>query len=119
VLGLSTGPHLLSFYQEWLAAQGMLDSRELLTCANGQRVQIAGLLVVHQAPPTVKGFHFLTLEDEQGLVNVVVRPGVYRRFRLVLRTARLLAVTGTVQQEVGVTNALAGRVVALDRETLA
>src|SRR5690606_15979547 len=52
VLGLSTGPHLLAFYREWLAAQGMLDSRELLACTHGQRVQVAGLLVVHQAPPT-------------------------------------------------------------------
>src|SRR5690606_18926406 len=98
--------HLLTFYRQWLAEQGMVDSRELLTCTNGQRVRVAGLLVVHQAPPTAKGFHFLTLEDEWGLVNVVVRPDVYRRFRPVLRTAGLLVVTGTVQQEVGVTNVL-------------
>jgi error-prone DNA polymerase len=114
VMGLSTGPHVLSFYREWLAANGILDSRELAEAPHGRRVRVAGLLVVHQSPPTAKGFHFLTLETETGLINVIVRPSIYRRFSLLLRTAQLLLVAGVVQQEDGVTNVLASHIGRLD-----
>jgi error-prone DNA polymerase len=114
VMGISTGPHVLSFYRTWLDANGILDSRELAETPHGRRVRVAGLLVVHQSPPTAKGFHFLTLETETGLVNVIVRPAIYRQYSPLLRTAQLLLVAGVVQQEEGVTNVLAGRISCLD-----
>jgi DNA polymerase III alpha subunit len=66
--------------------------------------------VVHRAPSTAKGHHFVTLEDERGLINVIVRPKVYIRYRRILHTARLLIVEGVVQQKGGVTNLVAWRV---------
>jgi error-prone DNA polymerase len=114
VMGVSTGPQIMSFYQDRLAAEGILGSRQLAECPNGRRVRVAGLLVVHQAPPTAKNFHFLTIEDPHGMVNVIVRPPVYRRFRRVIRTAHLLVVTGVVQHEAGVTNILASHIAPLD-----
>jgi error-prone DNA polymerase len=48
------------------------------------------------------------------MLNIVVRPGVYKRFRQLLRTAHLLVVTGTVQHEMGVTNVLANNIAQLD-----
>lgn len=62
-------------------------------------MQVAGLLVMHQAPPTAKGFHFITLEDEYGMMNVIVHPKVYVRYRRVIRTTSLLLVQGEVERE--------------------
>jgi error-prone DNA polymerase len=70
-------------------------------------------LVVHQSPPTAKGFHFLTLEDEDGMINVIVRPRVFAKYHRIVRTSRLLLVGGDVQQEGGVTNLLAQMIAPL------
>jgi error-prone DNA polymerase len=56
-------------------------------------------VVVRQRPPSAKGFVFITLEDEAGLVNLVVRPKVYERYREALRNAALLLVEGELQRE--------------------
>jgi error-prone DNA polymerase len=114
MLGLSTGDHPMSFYREWLREHEILDSRALVACRNGQRVRAAGMLVVHQAPPTAKGMHFLTLEDEGGFTNVVVRPHVYERFRREIRGAAFLLVQGMVEQKDGVSNLVAVRFAPLE-----
>jgi error-prone DNA polymerase len=113
VLGLSTGDHVMTFYRDWLDRHGILGSRALANCADGQRVRVAGLVVVHQSPPTAKGHHFLTLEDEDGMVNVIVRPPIFDRHRHTIRSARLLVVEGTVQRQDEVISFLARRVTAL------
>jgi error-prone DNA polymerase len=113
VLGLSTGDHVMSHYRAWLTRQGILGNRELVECPTGQRVQVAGLLVVHQSPPTAKGFHFLTLEDSEGLLDVIVRPQVYACYRRLIHTTSLLIVEGQVQHQGGVTNLLAERIIPL------
>lgn len=112
ILGLSTGEHVMAHYRDWLSQQGILSIQELANCLAGRRVRAAGLLVVHQSPPTAKGFHFLTLEDETGLLDVIVRPQIYVRHRRLLHTRHLLLVEGTVQRESGVINLLALRVAA-------
>jgi error-prone DNA polymerase len=109
VLGLSTGDHIMTFFRKWLEEQHILDSEGLLRVANGRRVLVAGLVVVHQSPPTAKGHHFITLEDESGMINVIVRPQVYARYRRIWRESRLLIVEGDVQQEGDVTSLLARR----------
>ena len=113
VLGLSAGEHVMAHVRPHLAGRGVRSSDRLAACRHGQRVRVAGLLVVHQAPPTAKGFHFLTLEDEAGLVDVVVQPAVYRRHRRVLHTVQLLLVAGIVQQEGDTVNVLARRIAPL------
>jgi error-prone DNA polymerase len=107
VTGLSTGPHPMTFRRENLRQQGIRSSADLSRCHSGEQVIVAGLLVVHQAPPTAKGFHFLTLEDEFGFVNVIVSPKSYVHFRQFIRSAVLFVVRGEVQQEGDVTNVLA------------
>jgi error-prone DNA polymerase len=113
VLGLSTGDHIMTFFRKWLEERRILDSEGLLGIVNGRRILVAGLVVVHQSPPTAKGHHFITLEDEFGLINVIIRPRVYARYRRTWRENRLLIVEGDVQQEGGVTSLLARRVKAL------
>jgi error-prone DNA polymerase len=115
ILGLSTGDHVISLYRRWLKEQGILDSQEVESCEDGQKVQVAGLVVVHQAPPTAKGHHFITLEDEMGLMNVIVRPDVYQQHRHVLHGALLLIVEGVTQCRDGVTNVLARQLTNMPR----
>jgi error-prone DNA polymerase len=115
VLGLSTGDHVMTLYRPWLGRHGILSSRELETSADGGRVRAAGVVVMHQAPPTAKGHHFITLEDEEGLINVIVRPKIYTGYRHILHTAPLLIVEGMVQRRDSVVNLLALRVAPLSR----
>ncbi len=113
VLGLSTGDHPMTLYRAELEQRGILGVRGLSECLDGIQVRIAGQVVMHQAPPTAKGFHFITLEDEDGLMNVIVRPDVYAEYRDVLRTAPLLIVEGQVQRRDAVINLLARRAMPL------
>jgi error-prone DNA polymerase len=115
VLGLSTGDHVMTFYRPWLTAQGILGSWELAEQLAGTQARIAGLVVVHQSPPTAKGFHFITLEDEAGLIDVIIRPQIYAQYRRLLRTVPLLIFEGVVQREDRVVNLLAQRATAMPR----
>ena len=105
--GLSAGIHPLAAYRAWMAERRILDSAGVNAAPVDARVRAAGLLVMHQAPPTAKGFHFLTLEDADGFVNVIVRPAVYAEYRAVIRSAAVLLVAGIIQREGVVTNLLA------------
>jgi error-prone DNA polymerase len=113
VLGLSTGQHVLARSRSWLSEQNILSSRELDKAIPGQQVTVAGLVVVHQAPPTAKGHHFITLEDEFGLMNVIVRPAVYESHRRVIRGSALLIFDGLVQRQDSVVNLVASQAKAL------
>jgi DNA polymerase III alpha subunit len=81
--------------------------------AGGRQVRVAGLLVVHKSPPTAKGFHFLSPEDEDSLMDVIVRPPIYERFRTVIRVRSLLLVGGEMQREGAVSNLIAEWVAGL------
>ncbi len=115
ILGLSTGDHVMTLYRSRLKKTGILSSLDLESRRDKEKVKVAGLVVVRQAPPTAKGHVFITLEDEHGLVNVIVRPGVYQRFRHCLRNAPLITVEGILQKRSGVVSVLAQRAVALAR----
>ena len=107
VTGVSPAQQVMTLYREALTRRGFQDSQTLTQCVPGQRVKVAGLVLVHQSPPTAKGFHFITLEDEKGMVNVVVRPRVYAQFRRLLHQERVLLVTGVVEKQGAVVNVLA------------
>jgi len=100
-LGFSAGEHLLAHYRPALRQQGIRSCEAVIAAGEGARVQVAGRVVVHQSPPTAKGVHFLTLEDETGLLDVIVRPAVYRQHRRLLHTTGMLLVRGRVQRRAG------------------
>ena len=114
LLGVFSSDHVMTLYRPWLARQGILDSQELKTVPDGRWVRVAGWVVVHQAPPTAKGHHFITLEDEAGLIDVILRPQVYDRCRRILHTVRLLLIEGRVQSKGGVINVLAQKIAAIE-----
>jgi error-prone DNA polymerase len=99
LLGLAPDDHVLNLYRSALDARGVLVSQALEDQRDGKKVRVAGRVVVRQRPPSAKGFVFITLEDETGLVNLVVRPKVYERYWGALRNARLLLVEGHLQRE--------------------
>lgn len=99
LLGLTPGDQVMSLYREPLRAQGVLSSGELAECRDGQTVQVAGWVVVRQRPPTAKGHVFITLEDEEGLIHLIVRPDTFERYREVLRDAPLVKVEGQLQRQ--------------------
>ncbi len=74
------------------------------------RVAVAGLVILRQRPGTAKGVIFLTLEDETGVVNIIVWRHIYERFRRAVIAGRMLRVTGRMQRAHSVTHVLAEEV---------
>ena len=72
--GLTVGPHPLTFRRHELSMRGVLPASELPRARAGRRVRTAGMVITRQRPGTAKGFVFLTLEDETGIANIIVRP---------------------------------------------
>ena len=108
-LSLSLKAHPTSFMRARLAARGILRSDALRSVRNGERVTVAGLVLVRQRPGTAKGVIFMTLEDETGIANVIVWPKAFERLRAIVLGARFVAVTGKLQSELGVIHIVAER----------
>lgn len=106
VMGYSPNTHLMAHYRQRLREAGVLSTWEVKEARAGQRVRCAGMVAVIQRPPTAKGVTFLSIEDESGMVDGVVKPEIYDRFRDVLCGALLLLVTGIVQRSSGATSLL-------------
>jgi error-prone DNA polymerase len=103
--GISLLGHPMVHLREVLEPNGVRTARDVNALPDGSRnVALAGLVICRQRPGTAKGFVFLTLEDETGLVNVVVTPKRFERQALMISTARLLLVRGTLQVEQRVVN---------------
>ena len=113
VLGFSPTAQMLELYRDQLQAAGFLCAADLPDVPVGTLVAVAGLTVCLQRPPAAKGIVFLSLLDESGLVNVIIRPQVYEAFRPVVRGAALLTVHGRIERQAGVTNILAERIGSL------
>jgi error-prone DNA polymerase len=105
--GLAAGGQMMELYRAELAAQGVVTSAELERVRNGERVKVAGLVVVRQSPGTAKGFVFLTLEDETGLINLIVRPDVFQAGRALWARSLILIAEGRVQRAHGRVDVLA------------
>jgi error-prone DNA polymerase len=97
LLGLTPEDHLMGFYRERLRKKGVLSSQELGTRQDGEIVWVAGLVVVRQRPPSAKGYVFVTLEDEEGLMNLIIKPRVYERYRDVVHRASVLLAQAALQ----------------------
>jgi error-prone DNA polymerase len=108
-LSLSLKAHPTSFMRARLSARGILRSDALPKVKNGERVTVAGLVLVRQRPGTAKGVIFMTLEDETGVANVIVWPKAFERLRAIVLGARFVAVTGKLQCEAGVIHIVAER----------
>jgi error-prone DNA polymerase len=113
--GVSASEHLTSLVGEELQAMSVTSSDRLPELEDGREVWVGGVIVSRQRPPTAKGMVFLALEDEGGLINVVVRPNVYDENRSALKSP-FVVVRGQVQRRDKAINVLARRVIPLKVE---
>ncbi len=116
LLGLSPGDHPMRMLRAKLKAKGVLSAADLARQPAGRIVAIAGLVVVRQAPPTAKGHLFITLEDETGLANLIIRPDLYEKRRELLHAATFLAVKGLMQRDGTSTSVLVREVREMERD---
>ena len=108
-LGTTLGPHPLTLLRPELMARRLMSSRDLKERRHGQPARIAGLVVGRQRPGTASGVTFVTLEDEFGMVNVVVWRTLAERQRRELVASQLMRVDGTIETRDGVLHVVAGR----------
>ena len=96
--GLSLRAHPLSFLRRDLTALGARPCSLLGEARDGVRLTVCGLVLMRQRPGSAKGTMFLTLEDETGIANLIVRPDLFERSRRTVLAARLMACRGRVQR---------------------
>ena len=89
--------------------EGMTPSNLLREMKAGQKVTVAGLVAVRQAPETAKGFVFHTLEDYEGLINVITAPSLIPKFRQLIESAPALIVQGHIERQERSVNVIAER----------
>ena len=99
LLGYAPDTQLLSHYRDMLRKPNVLSTWQVKQAKSGQRVLVAGMIVIRQRPQTANGILFISLEDESGLLDLVVKPDVYERLRAVLRREHLIVASGVVQKE--------------------
>jgi error-prone DNA polymerase len=110
---LTIGPHPMSFRRSDLALRGVLRAIDLPRGRHGRRVRVAGAVITRQRPGTAKGFVFLTLEDETGIANIIVRPDLFSQYKQTIVGAPYLLVEGVLQIQEGVTSVKAERLFSL------
>ena len=99
--GLSLRGHPLSFLRAELAKRNVVPAQALETLPNGKPVTVAGIVLVRQRPSTAKGITFVTLEDETGTANLIVRLAVWKRCRRAAIGATVLLAHGRLQRHEG------------------
>jgi len=97
--GTAVDTHPMDLIRPWLREHRYLDSNAAKRAPSGRRVRTAGLVIVRQRPPTAAGMLFVTLEDEEGFVDLVVPPAVRKRFRTPLLTHPILAAEGILERD--------------------
>ncbi|TME29184.1 MAG: error-prone DNA polymerase, partial [Chloroflexi bacterium] len=113
ITGIPTGAQIMTFYREDLARRGVLRACDLADGRHGSFVTVAGAVVVKQHPETAKGYVFLSIEDETGMANIIIRPATYRKYKRVLDSDAAVVVGGALQIVDGVISVQAQRLDAL------
>ncbi|HUO79194.1 MAG TPA: error-prone DNA polymerase [Steroidobacteraceae bacterium] len=114
-LGLTLGRHPVALLRERLEARGLLSAARLRELPHGARARACGLVLVRQRPGSASGVTFVTLEDETGVVNLVVWRNIAERWRRPLLESRLLEAGGELQREGEVLHLIVERLVDRSR----
>ncbi len=108
-MGMSLRAHPLSFLRAHLDGLGVTPASRLKTCDDRGTIRVAGIVLVRQRPGTAKGITFVTLEDETGTANLIIRPAVWRRYRSAAAGATLMLASGQLQRQAGVIHLLTAK----------
>ncbi len=115
-LGLTTGRHPMALMRERLPGVSLAGNLKFFP--DGVQVRVAGSVITRQRPGTAKGFCFITLEDETGHVNTIVRPKLFEECRLVINLEPALIISGRVQNESGVIHVMAEEIAGMPTRDL-
>jgi error-prone DNA polymerase len=97
--GFSLKSHPLAFLREKLNAQRVLRASDLKTTGNGRRIRVAGIVLLRQRPGTARGITFVTLEDETGVANLIIRPEIWDRYYAVARRSSAWIAQGVLESK--------------------
>jgi error-prone DNA polymerase len=100
--GLSIGSHPMRFYRERLNTMRVIPAGQVKHMPDGRFIRIAGAVICRQQPGTAKGFVFLSIEDETGIANAILKPDVFDRLRVTVLNNSYLIVDGILQNTRGV-----------------
>ncbi len=106
--GLTIGKHPMAHYREQMREMGILDAATAKAQRNGMVLTVAGCVITRQRPGTAKGFVFMSLEDETGIINIIVQPDLFDRKRLACTVSPYVQVKGVLQSISNVISVKAG-----------
>jgi error-prone DNA polymerase len=112
-MGLTVGPHPMSYHRQLLRKQGILSAMEIRCLPDGAHVRVAGAVIARQRPGTAKGFVFLSLEDETGIANAIITPQLFEQDHVTVVHKQFLLIEGRLQNQDNVISVKAERVLPL------
>jgi error-prone DNA polymerase len=115
--GVSPDSYPTEFIRTALDQRGVVTAAGLVAVADRARVTVGGIVTHRQRPATAQGTIFINLEDETGLINVIVSAGAWARYRRVARSEPALLIRGTVEKVDGVINLIAEHIEPLSLRT--
>jgi error-prone DNA polymerase len=108
-VGLTLRAHPLAFCRSRLDELRVTRAADLATAIDGRQCRVAGLVILRQRPATAKGITFVTLEDETGTANLVVKPEIWQRFYQICRTSSAWLAHGKLERRSGVIHVVVNR----------
>ena len=108
-LGLSLRAHPVSFYRQALDSFRVTTADGLNQAQNGRHLRVAGLVIMRQRPATAKGITFVTLEDETGTCNLVIKPKIWQRYYQIARRSPAWIAHGKLEKRSGVIHVVINR----------
>src|SRR5579884_1215740 len=111
--GLTVGPHPMAYRRKQLRRTGIVTASEMKKLPHNKPAIAAGAVITRQRPGTAKGLIFLTLEDETGHANVIVKPEVYMADPMVVLHERFVRVQGKIQNQDGIVHLQAEKIMPL------
>ena len=108
--GVTIGKHPMAYRRAEMDKQRVTRAVDLARVPNGRLVRIAGSVIVRQRPGTAKGFVFLSMEDETGIMNAIVTPDTFERYKFQVLGERFLLIDGILQNLDGVISVKAARI---------
>ena len=114
--GLTLRSHPMQFLRPSLQEAGLVTTARFMAAKPYERLSIAGLVLFRQRPETAKGIVFVTLEDETGSANLIVRPQIWEQYRRIARRAAVLSASGWVEKQGTVVHLLVERLADLTPE---
>ena len=109
-IGLSLKAHPMSFHREQLQSQGVICCGDLAESKNDSLVRVAGLVIMRQRPSTAKGITFVTLEDETGVANLVIKPPIWERYYRIARQSPAWVAGGKLEMRENVVHLIVNRI---------